>query len=116
MRFKEKTKYWFSKNKKYLLVGGCIALIVIGTGVSYVLWKNKKLSFDSWLKNASNEELKEAYETLRLDFCTTGVKTYPMKEIGNELYKRSTAEWFAKHPPNINSNFRWTDEARWDKD
>ena len=42
MHFVEKVKCWFSKNKKYILIGGSIALVVVGAGVSYVLCKDKR--------------------------------------------------------------------------
>ena len=115
MHFREKVKCWFDKNKKYVLIGGSIAFIVVGTGKSCVLCKDKKISFADWLKNAPQEELEKAYEKLRLDFCKTGVKAYPMEQISRELGERGAAERFAKHPPNLDPNFRWTDAARWDK-
>ena len=116
MHFWEKVKCWFDKNKKYLLIGGTVALVLIGAGVSYVLCKNKKVSFSDWVKSAPTEELEDAYEKLRLDFCKTGVKTYPMEQISHELGERGAKEWFAKHPTNPDPNFRWTDANRWDKD
>lgn len=116
MHFKERIKCWFSKNKKYIFIGGSIALIIFGTGTSYVLFKDKRISFSEWLKNASKEELEKAYEKLRLDYCKTGIKEYPMEQINRELGERGAAEWFAKHPPNPDPNFRWTDAPRWDKD
>ena len=111
----EKVKCWFNKNKRYVMIGGTVALIVVGTGVSYVLFRNKKVSFPDWLKLASKEELEEAYEKLRLDFCKTGTKSYGMEQIGHELGERGAKEWFAKHPPNLDPNFRWTDANRWEK-
>ena len=75
MHFKEKIKCWFDQNKKYVLIGGSIALIVVGTSVSYVLCKDKRVSFSNWLKNAPKEELEKAYKKLRLDFCKTGDKS-----------------------------------------
>lgn len=116
MHFWEKVKCWFSKNKKYILIGSAVALVLVGAGAGYVLCKDKKISFSDWLKNAPKEELEEAYEKLRLDFCKTGVKAYPMEQISRELGERGAAEWFSKHPPNLDPNFRWTDANRWDKD
>lgn len=116
MHFWEKVKCWFDKNKKYILIGGTVALVLIGAGVSYVLCKNKKVSFSDWVKSAPTEELEDAYKKLRLDFCKTGVKTYPMEQISHELGERGAKEWFAKHPPNPDPNFRWTDTNRWDRD
>ena len=117
MHFFEKLKCWFSKNKKYILIGGTVALILISAGVGYVLCKDKKVSFSDWLKNAPTEDLKAAYEKLRTEeFCKTGTKPYEMIKIGEELGERGAKEWFEKHPPNTDPHFRWTDANRWDKD
>ena len=62
MHFWEKVKCWFNKNKKYILIGGAVALVLVGAGVGYVLCKDKKISFSDWLKTAPKEELEEAYE------------------------------------------------------
>ncbi len=112
----EKIKCWFNKNKKYILIGGSIFLAIVGTTVGYVIYKKNKISFTDWVKLASNEELDEVYEKLRLDFCKTGVRTAEMEKISTELGERGAKEWFAKHPPNLDPNFRWTDANRWDKD
>lgn len=116
MNFKEKVKCYFNKNKKYILVGGAVVLVLVSAGVGYVLGKDKKVSLADWLKTASTEELEEAYEKLRLDFCKTGIRAYPMEQINDELSERGAKEWFAKHPPNLDPHFRWTDANRWDKD
>ena len=60
--------------------------------------------------------LEDIYEKLRLEFCKTGTKTFEMEQIGQELGVRGAKEWFEKHPPNLDPNFRWTDANRWDKD
>lgn len=112
----EKIKGWFHKNKKSIFIGGTVILSLIGTSVGYVLYNNNKISFSDWLRIASREELEETYEKLRLEFCKTGVKTFDMEQIGQELGKRGAKEWFEKHPPNTNPNFRWTDANRWDRD
>ena len=114
--FFEKIKYWFNKNKKYVLIGGPVVLSIVGTGIGYVLYKNGKMSFSNWLKIASKEELEEVYEKMRLNFCKTGTKLFGMEQISQELGERGAKEWFEKHPPNTNPNFRWTDANRWDKD
>ncbi len=115
MLFK-KIKHWFHKNKKHILIGGTVVLSLIGTSVGVVLYKNKKIPFPDWLKMASKEELEEAYEKLRLIFCKSRTRPYGMDQIGHELEMRGAKEWFAKHPPNLDPNFRWTDANRWDKD
>lgn len=109
-------KLWLTKNKKYVIIGGSVVLTIISTGVGYVLYKNQKLNFSDWLKIASRDELEEVYEKMRLDFCKTGTKSFGMEQISHELGERGAKEWFAKHPPNMNPNFRWTDANRWDKD
>lgn len=106
MRFLEKVKCWFNKNKKYVLIGGTVVLTIVGTGVGYVLYKNSKISFPDWLKIASKEELEEVYEKMRLNFCKTGTKSFGMEQISRELGERGAKEWFEKHPPNTNPNFK----------
>lgn len=111
-----KIKGWFIKNKKYVLIGGTVVLSIIGVGVGYVLYKNNKISFPDWLKNASTEELEEIYEEMRLDYNKTGTKSFGMEQISHELGERGAKEWFKKHPPSTDPYFRWTDANRWDKD
>ena len=112
----EKVKKWFNKNKKRVVAYGTVVLVIVGTGVTAVIYKNNKTTFPDWLKIASKEELEEIYEKLRLDFIKTGVKTFEMEKISQELGERGAKEWFEKHPPNLDPNFRWTDINRWDKD
>lgn len=116
MYFPKKIKCWLAKNKKKILIGGTVILSLIGPVVGYVIFGDKKISFSDWLKIASKEELEEAYEKLRLNFCKTGTKPFGMEQISRELGERGAKEWFEKHPPNTDPNFRWTDAARWDKD
>ena len=112
----EKIKYWFKKNKKYVLIGGTIILSAVGTGIVYAVCKDKKVFLSDWLKSASKEELEDAYEQMRLDFQKTGIKSSAMEQIGHELGERGAKEWFEKHPPNTDPLFQWTDVNRWDKD
>lgn len=112
MGYSEKIKHWFKKNKNYALIGGTVILSIVG----YVIYKNNKISFPEWIKNASKEELDYAYDNMRLNFCETGIKPYGMEQISQELGERGAKEWFEKHPPNLNPNFRWTDANRWEKD
>ena len=116
MSMLEKMKKWFSKNKKKIILGGTLVLVVIGTSVGYVIYKNKKIPFSDLLKLASKEELLEVYEKLRSEFGKTGIKTFEMEQISKELDIRGAKEWFEKHPPNLDPNFRWTDRNRWEKD
>lgn len=106
---------WITKNKKYIIKGSIVIFSIVG-GMVYVIYKNKKVSFSDWLKFASKEELEEIYEKMRLDSCKTGIKPLEMERIGEELGIRGAKEWFEKHPPNTDPNFKWTDINRWDKD
>ena len=75
-----------------------------------------KDDFGEWIKTASDEELKTAYEERRLtDFKRTGVKTPEMERLDKELYRRYTEDWEKKHPSN-GPHERWTDKNRWEKD
>ena len=116
MSFIEKFKQWFNKNKKYVLIGGTV-LLSVGSSIVYVIYKKSKVSFEDWIKISPTEELKEAYEKLRLEiFCKTGDRPPEMERISQELCKRGAKEWFAKHPNSYNPSFRWSDANRWDKD
>ena len=109
----EKTRGWFKNKKKYVLVGGTVVLLVVGTGAGYLVYKNNKNSFVNWLKTASDDILEDVYEKFRLGFCKTGIRTYEMEQIGRELGERDAKKWFEICPPNLDPNFRWTDENRW---
>lgn len=116
MSFWDKFKSWFSKNKKKIIIGGSVVLAIAGATIAYVLLNNKKISFTDWIKTAPDEDLEEAYEKLRLEFCKTGVRTPEMEKINHELGVRGAEEWFKKHPRNTDPSFRWTDANRWEKD
>lgn len=116
MSVSEKVKKWFNKNKKYVLIGGTV-LLIVGSSIAYVIYKKGKISFDDWLKVAPTDELKDAYEKLRLGvFCKTGDKPPEMERISHELGVRGAKEWFEKYPESYNPNYRWSDANRWDKD
>lgn len=104
------------KNKKKVLKNGIFICVLIGTGIGCIYCKNKKISFPEWIQMASIEELNEIYEKLRLEFCKTGIKPFGMERISRELGSRGAKEWFEKHPPNTDPNYRWTDKTRWDRD
>lgn len=107
----EKVKCWFDKNKKYILIGAA-GLAAVGAGVVYIMYKGKKISFEDWLKIASDKELNEAYEKLRLtEYLKTGTKSYVMEQLDREMSER-----MPKNPPHPDINFRWTDANRWDRD
>lgn len=108
-------KKWITRNKKYIIKGSLVVFSIVG-GIVYIMYKNNKVSFSDWLKLASKQELEEIYEKMRLDSCKIGIKPLEMERIGEELEIRSTKEWFEKHPPNTDPNFRWTDVNRWEKD
>lgn len=115
MNFWVKIKLWVRRYKKIIILSSVAVLVVAGTGVFYVINKDKKLSLPDWLKIATKDELEDAYEKLRLDYLKTGVKEYPMEQISRELGNRGAEKWFKNHPRNTNPNFRWTDANRWDK-
>ncbi len=110
----EKVKCWFEGNKKFIKIGGYVVLAIIGAGVSYVLNKDDEMTFSDWLQVASTDDLNEAYENLRLNFRETGKQTFEMEQISQELGSRGAEEWFEKHPPNLDPNYRWTDENRFE--
>lgn len=112
----DKLKKWFNRNKKYVLIGGTV-LLTVGSSIASVICKKGKVSFGEWLKEASTDELKDAYEKLRLGvFCKTGDRPPEMERISHELGVRGAKEWFEKHPKSYNPNYRWSDANRWDKD
>ena len=116
MYFIEKAKCWFNKKKKYILIGGTFVVCFAGAGITYVICNKNKMSFSDWLKVASNEELETLHENEKLNFFKTGVKSFIMQKISEELGNREGQQWIAKHPPNSDPNYRWTDKNRWDKD
>lgn len=114
MQIWDKIRAWFNKNKKSILIGSSVVLMIIGSGVGYVLYKNNNISFADWLKLASKEELEEAYKKLQQFFNKTGTKPFEMEQISQELGLRGAKEWFEKHPPNLDPNYRWSDKNRWE--
>lgn len=116
MSFTENAQNWLVNNKKSILIGGMAVLSLVGSVVGFAFHKNNKISFPEWLKTAPKEELEEAYEQLRQIFCKTGTRPFGMEQISHELGDRGAKEWFEKHPPNLDPNFRWTDANRWDRD
>lgn len=111
-----KIKKWFNKNKKYVLIGGTVILMV-GSSIAYVIYKKSKVPFEEWVKVASTDELKDAYEKLRAGvFCKTGDRPPEMERISHELGIRGAKEWFEKYPESYNPNLRWSDANRWEKD
>jgi len=80
-----------------------------------------KSSFETWLDNASDEELSDGYEERRLEWIENGCngngeRTSEMKQIDREMSKREAEKWENDPHRNRSSNYRWTDENRWDKD
>lgn len=80
-----------------------------------------KSSFDSWVENASDEELENGYEERRQEWARNGYggdgeKTPEMKIIDKELSKRSAEKWENSPSRSKDPYFRWTDANRWDKD
>ena len=81
-----------------------------------------KSEFEKWVERASHEELSDAYEEERQDWTKngfnggTGEKTSKMNRLNEEINKRVAEEWGNDPRRNKDTNFRWTDANRWDKD
>lgn len=79
-----------------------------------------KSSFEKWLEGASDEELSDGYEKRRQqwlkDGCNgNGEKTPEMKRIDEEISRRNAEKQKNDPRRNTDSNYRWTDANRWDK-
>ena len=110
-----KIQHWLSKNKRSVQIGGT-ALFLLGSGLGYILCKNKQIPFPEQLKLWTMKELYDAYKEFLPEFHRTNVKPFKMQQIDHEIALRGAKEWFAKHPPNTDPNYRWTDALRWDRD
>ena len=110
MNICDKVKSSCRKNKKYILWVISAAASIIGVAIGCAVCKEKNLS----LSDVSTETLNDAYDQLRSEFRKTGKKPFGMEQISHELGIREKNEWFEKHPPNLDPNYRWTDENRWE--
>ncbi len=75
--------------------------------------------FETWVENASHEELSDAYEERRLQWIKDGCGgdgeiTPEMKRINSEINERVAEE--VKNDPNRRPGYHWTDANRWEKD
>lgn len=76
-----------------------------------------KDKFGEWMKSASEDQLREAYEEERLKYyVNTGEKTHEMMRINDELLKRSSEKWKSNAHRSKDPNYRWTDANRWEKE
>lgn len=80
-----------------------------------------KSEFDKWVEGASKEELSDAYEEERQEWIKngyngTGEKNVKMNKLDSEISKRVAEEWENNPRKNKDSNYRWTDTNRWDRD
>lgn len=76
----------------------------------------KEISFKEWVKSASDEELIEAYDEDRATvFKNTGVKTWKMEIIDNELYDRGVKKWRREHPNEADIGTPWKDKERYER-
>lgn len=80
-----------------------------------------KDSFETWLENASDEELEDGYEERRQQWAADGFggdgeKTPEMKRIDGEMSRRTEEKWGNDPRRNKDPNFRWTDANRWEDD
>ena len=112
MNSSSKVKNWFDENKKYVQIGGAVALSFMG----YALCKNKKIPFPEEIKSWSLEKLHAEYGKYLPEFYKTNVKPYKMQLIDSELGQRAANAWSAISSPNTDPHFRWTDINRWDRD
>ena len=99
---------------------GTTAILALSTFVT-TLTRNSNDEFDNWLNSATDDELDKGYEIRRRKWAATGFggngeKTPEMKKINNEINRRSAEKWKNDPRRNTDPNFRWSDEARWDKD
>ena len=93
---------------------------IIGTCISFFQNRNKD-EFGNWLKTASDEELNEKWhekydEWADNGYGGNGIKTPEMKCIEEEMNARSREKWQNDPRRNTDSNYRWTDKNRWEKD
>ena len=78
-----------------------------------------KSSFDKWMDNATDEELSRGYEERRQKwvedgFGGDGEKNLEMKNIDEEMSRRTEEKWKNDTERNYDTNFRWTDKNRWE--
>lgn len=114
-------KDWYREHKDTIKSWGKKGAFIAGAlGTVWTLLLNlkDKESFEKWILNASDEDLDRAYEKERLERVSRGEEqtSHRMRRISNEMNERAAIK--AQNDPkrNKNPNFRWTDEARWDKD
>lgn len=94
-------------------------LIIIGMKIMGLFDKFKS-DFDKWEEGAFEEKSSDAYENERQKWIKsgfnggTGEKTPKMKKNNVEINKRTDENW--RNDPRRNTDYRWTDENRWDKD
>lgn len=71
-----------------------------------------------WTITASKNELEDGYEKRRRVWLKKGGgdKTREMLKIDREISRRNAKEWEKDPRRSKDSNFRWTDANRWDKD
>lgn len=117
-QIKEKAEKWLIKACKAI---GVTALLIGGTYFALRLSDNED-EFENWIKNASSDELSEAYQYERQEWIKngynngTGEKTAIMNRLNKEISKRVAEEWEDNPNRNRDPNYRWFDEARWDDD
>jgi len=97
-----------------------VTVAVLGT-IGIILLKNDTDEFQTWLQNASDEELANEYEQRRQQWAKNGYggngeKTLEMKQIDQEMSRRAAEKWKNDPRRNRDPNFRWTDANRWDND
>ena len=100
-----------------------LGVLALGSLIAILLCRNdeEQNELEDWLHTASDDDLYNGYhqrreEWIRTGCGETGEKTYEMKRIDEEMSRRSAEKWENDPHRNIDPNYRWTDEARWDRD
>lgn len=85
----------------------------------FVMGLLRMIRFWKFLHRASDAELADAYEERRLKWLAngqngTGEKTYEMRCLDEEMYRRSSEKWNKNPSRSTDPDFRWTDANRWE--
>ena len=105
--------------KKVLITSGVLAL---GTFIAIRSKHNEgEDELGAWLESASDDELSNAYEEKRQEHIKNGFpnnepRSPEMERINSEISRRAEEKWESDPRRNTDPNYRWTDEARWDRD
>ena len=105
--------------KKVLITS---AVLTVSTVIALLSTRDENEDeLGGWLESASDDELSNAYEEKRQEHIKNGFpnnepRSAEMERINAEMRKRSEEKWENSPHRNTDPNYRWTDEARWDRD